>query len=125
MSDAPRSQVFYNSACPVCKAGVESQRADMQACGIDVEWIDVHAQPDAVEQVGASLEDVRERLYVKDEAGNIRVGADAFTELWQRTPKQRWLARIAQAPLLRPLSHWLYNVFARQLYRWNRRKGHW
>lgn len=125
MSDTPRPQVFYNSACPVCKAGVESQRADMQACGIDVEWIDVHAQPDAVDQVGASLEDVRERLYVRDEHGNVRIGADAFSELWRRTPGQRWLAGIAQAPLLRPLWHRLYNVFARQLYRWNRRKGHW
>lgn len=125
MSEASKPQVFYNSACPVCKAGVDSQRADMQACGIDVEWIDVHAQPDTVTQVGASLEEVRERLYVKDEQGNIRVGADAFAELWRRTPKQRWLARIAQAPLLRPLSRWLYDAFARRLYRWNRRKGHW
>ncbi len=125
MSEAPKPQVFYNSACPVCKAGIDSQRANMQACGIDAEWIDVHAAPQAVAQLGASLEDVRERLYVKDESGAVRIGADAFTELWSRTPGQRWLGRLLRLPVLRPLGHWLYNVFARQLYRWNRRKGHW
>ena len=125
MSEAPKPKVFYNSACPVCKAGIDSQRADMQACGIDAEWIDVHGNPQVVEQLGASLEDVRERLYVKDESGKVRIGAYAFTELWSRTPGQRWLARLWRLPLLRPLGHWLYNVFARQLYRWNRRKGHW
>lgn len=125
MNDKATPQVFYNSACPVCKAGIDAQRADMQACGIDAEWIDVHANPQAVEQLGASLEDVRERLYVRNEQGEVRIGADAFTELWSRTPGQRWLARVWRLPLLRSLGRGLYNAFARQLYRWNRRKGHW
>ena len=49
MNDKATPQVFYNSACPVCKAGIDAQRADMQACSIDAEWIDVHANPQAVE----------------------------------------------------------------------------
>lgn len=120
------SKVYYNSACPVCNAGIKDQRQRMEACGIkDVEWVDVHAHPEAVSEVGASLEQVRERLYVKDADGRLNVGADAFTKLWSQTPGQRWLARLLRLPILRQLTHLAYNGFARLLYQWNRAKRHW
>lgn len=126
MTDETKSTVYYNSACPVCRAGVEAQRGEMEACGLrNVEWVDVHNNPGAVAEVGASLEEVRERLYVKDERGEIKIGAEAFAELWTRTPKQRWLGKLIRLPLIRTLSRWAYNVFARYLYRWNRKKGRW
>ena len=123
--DAAKPKVFYNGACPVCRAGVESQRGEMEACGLNLDWVDVHANPEAVKEVGASMEEVRERLYVRDEHGNIKIGADAFADLWTRTPKQRLLGKILGLPLLRTVAHWAYNLFARFLYRWNIRKGHW
>ena len=120
------SKVYYNSACPVCNAGIKDQRQRMEACGIkDIEWVDVHENPEAVSEVGASLEQVRERLYVKDPDGRLNVGADAFTRLWSQTPGQRWLAKLFQLPVLRSFAQTAYNVFARLLYRWNRAKRHW
>ncbi|HKO87175.1 MAG TPA: DUF393 domain-containing protein [Burkholderiales bacterium] len=124
MSDG-KPKVYYNSACPVCRAGVASQRGEMEACGLDVDWVDVHNNPEAVKEVDASLEEVREKLYVRDESGTIKIGADAFADLWSRTPTQRMLGKIVRLPILRTLSRWAYNVFARVLYRWNLRKGHW
>lgn len=124
--DATSSKVYYNSACPVCKAGVTSQRERMESCGItDVEWIDVHRNPERAAEVGASLEEVRERLYVVDDAGRINVGSEAFAELWNKTPRQRWLGRVIRLPIIRRLAQRTYNAFARRLYRWNRNKGHW
>jgi hypothetical protein len=42
----------------------------MQADGsCPVEWIDVHQQPDACAELDTPLEQVRERLYLKDESG--------------------------------------------------------
>jgi predicted DCC family thiol-disulfide oxidoreductase YuxK len=120
------SKVYYNSACPVCNAGIKDQRQRMEACGIkDIEWVDVHAHPEAVSEVGVPLEQVRERLYVKDPDGQLNVGADAFTTLWSQTPGQRWLARLLRLPVLKQLTHLAYNVFARLLYQWNRAKRHW
>jgi predicted DCC family thiol-disulfide oxidoreductase YuxK len=120
------TKVYYNSACPVCNAGIKDQRQRMEACGVkDVEWIDVHTHPEAVEEVGAPLEQVRERLHVKAEDGRLDVGADAFTRLWWRTPGQRWLATLLRLPVIRQIMHLVYNAFARLLYRWNRAKGHW
>ncbi|HEU0306247.1 MAG TPA: DUF393 domain-containing protein [Lysobacter sp.] len=121
--EAPAAKVYYNSACPVCRSGIEAQQGRMEACRI--EWIDVHANPEAVAEVGADLEAVRERLYVRDAGGNLHVGADAFSRLWRDTPGQRWLGRLAGLPGLKRIAHAAYDWFARRLYRWNRRKGHW
>jgi predicted DCC family thiol-disulfide oxidoreductase YuxK len=120
------ARVYYNSACPVCRAGIEGQRERMAACGAtDVEWIDVHSQPERVVEVGAPLEAVRERLHVKEDDGSIGIGVDAFERLWSRTSGQRWLAALARVPGLRQLGQIGYNIFARVLYRRNRAKGRW
>lgn len=119
-------RVFYNGACPVCNAGIESQRRRMQATNsCPVEWIDVQQNPAAVEELGAELEQVRERLYLKDEQGQINVGVDAFSALFQRTQGQHWLGRLLRLPGLHGLARLSYNLFARALYRWNRHQRHW
>ena len=113
--------VYYNSACPVCDAGIRSQRKRMQGC--DVRWVDVHAEPGAVCRLDVGLESVRERLHVRRADGTVFIGDEAFAELLARTPRWRW-----SAPLVRRLHAVLapiYNAFARRLYAWNRRRGHW
>jgi predicted DCC family thiol-disulfide oxidoreductase YuxK len=120
------TKVYYNSACPVCDAGIKDQRRRMEACGVkDVEWIDVHAHPDAVSELDAPLEKVRERLHVKTSTGQINVGADAFLDLWAKTPGQQRLANLLRLPILKQFTRLTYNAFARSLYRWNRAKRHW
>lgn len=120
-----RVKVYYNSACPVCDAGIKGQRERMQTCPTQVEWIDIHTDADAVEEIGAEREFVRERLHVVDERGEVRIGAEAFEVLWQHTPGQRRWARIVGLPVVRMLARGLYNGFAAALYAWNRAKGRW
>ena len=80
-------KVYYNSGCPLCKAGIESQRCRMAAQGVDdVAWIDVHTDPAAVNDIGASLEFVRERLHVICDEGAPQIGIDAFSAI--TTPSQ-------------------------------------
>lgn len=113
--------VYYNSGCPVCDSGIRSQRKRMQGC--DVRWIDVHADPDAVDQLDTDLESVRQRLHVRRADGTVAIGDEAIAELLVRTPRWQW-----SAPLVRRLHAILsplYNAFARRLYAWNRRRGHW
>jgi predicted DCC family thiol-disulfide oxidoreductase YuxK len=120
------TKVYYNSACPVCDAGIKDQRRRMEACGVtDVEWIDVHTHPDAVLELDAPLEKVRERLHVKTSTGQIDVGADAFLDLWAQTPGQQRLANLLRLPILKQFTRIAYNIFARLLYRWNRAMRHW
>ena len=65
-------KVYYNGACPVCNAGIHGQMKRMEGCPIDVQWIDIHSQPDRLREIGAQQEFVRERLHVVDETGRLR-----------------------------------------------------
>lgn len=120
------TRVYYNSACPVCKAGVERQQCTLGAEGVaDVEWLDVHQRPELAAELGIELEALRERLHVQPADGEIRVGSDAFASLFALSRRQRWLGRVMNVPGVRWLVQRLYNLFAHALYRWNRAKGHW
>lgn len=119
----PRAIVYYNSACPVCDAGVCAMRERLPADS--VEWVDIHARPEVLKPLGLQLEDVRERLHLVDASGAQRVGADAIAGVLALSPRWRWLAGPMQWSGLRAISTWFYDTFARQLYRWNRSRGHW
>ena len=118
-------KVYYNSLCPVCQAGVESQRRRMATVGAPAEFCDINEHPEALAEIGASMEAVRERLHVREADGSLATGADAFIALARVTRGQGWLARLASMPLLKPLSHLAYDTFAAWLYRRNRRLGRW
>jgi predicted DCC family thiol-disulfide oxidoreductase YuxK len=108
---ASRLTVWYNTRCPVCDAGINRQRNNLE--------------PDALAQYGASLEDIRRRLHATDESGRLIVGADVAIAIWRLTPGERWLAVLFGNPLARPITRFVYDRFADQLYAWNRRKGRW
>ena len=113
--------VYYNSACPVCDAGICKQRERM--AGGKVDWIDVHTRPEIAKHLGIELEAIRERLHVRDIHGVMQVGDLALAELAALTRGQHFLAWIARR--LHFLTGPIYNFVARYLYRWNRRRGHW
>lgn len=120
-----KPKVYYNSACPVCHAGIRYQQRKLGERVDEIEWIDVHECNEAAAEAGATLELVRERLHAVDAEGRAHVGVDAFAEIWAHTPGQTLLSRIVRWPVLRWPAQWLYNGFAKALYRWNRRRGRW
>jgi predicted DCC family thiol-disulfide oxidoreductase YuxK len=118
-------EVYYNSACPVCNAGMKGQMRRMDGCPVEIRWIDIHSHPEALKKIGAPQEFVREKLHVRDEKGEVRIGADAFRALWARTPGQGRLAKFTGLPLVHLLTNRIYNVFAALLYAWNRACRRW
>lgn len=116
-----RTTVYYNSACPVCNAGICHQREQMQ--GTDTRFIDVHAHPEVARELDIDLEALREKLHVRDAHGDMQIGDQAFLALWSLTRGQRWMAFLAQG--IPWFTGPLYNLVARCLYRWNRKRGHW
>jgi len=93
--------------------------------GCAVNWKDVHTDTEARGAIDAPLEFVRERLHAVDQQGKVLVGVDAAILIWRNSPGENWKARLASLPLVYPLLRTAYNMFARLLYRWNLRKGHW
>jgi predicted DCC family thiol-disulfide oxidoreductase YuxK len=119
-------EVFYNSACPVCDAGVRNQRVAMERRGsADLSWIDMTCAPEALNADGLTLDHVRRHIYARDASGKLHRGADAFALLWRATPSRRWLGRLISLPIVRPMARVLYDWFADRLYAWNRRHGRW
>lgn len=116
-------KVYYNSACPVCNAGISSQKEKMMGCNI--QWTDVHTEADVYREISSDLEFVRERLHAVDERGEIKVGIEAFEVIWRNSPGERWKAGIISLPVIKQICSVLYNLFARLLYKWNRWKHHW
>lgn len=119
--------VWYNTKCPICNGGIEWQNNRLiEAVRADIiEFRDINLEPNALSQYKAYVEDVRRRLHGTNENGQIFIGADCAIEIWLRTPGDLWLGRLLGAPIIRPLTRFVYDRFADCLYKWNRHKKHW
>ena len=127
MSDKPPVEVFYNSACPVCRAGMDEQRDALAKAGAGetAAFTDMTLMPDALAEDDLTLDDVRWHFYVRDADGTLHRGAAAAAVLWRLTPRRRWLGWLISRPILSVIARLGYEWFADRLYAWNRRKGRW
>lgn len=112
-------EVYYNGACPVCKAGVDYQTKRMLDC--NVIWNDIHRDPTKSNGLNSNIEFIRERLHLLDNQGQLKIGIDAFITLWAASPKEHWKATLFSLPLAHGIARMGYNAFAKILYNINRR----
>lgn len=116
------TQVFYNSACPVCDWGIENQR---KITHIPVLWHDLHSDNSLCNALNVEIRTARKYLHVLTADGQLHVGIDAFIVLWRAVPSQAWLARLfSYWPVHRP-AKLAYSLFANALYGWNRLLRRW
>ena len=52
------------------------------------------------------------RLHVKDDKGNMHIGADAFLVIWRHLKRWKYLAFVGGLPIIRQIAHLGYNLFA-------------
>jgi predicted DCC family thiol-disulfide oxidoreductase YuxK len=126
---AAKPKLYYNSACPVCRTGIEQQRAKMDDAlpegSATIQWCDIAATPDAAQEIDKSVDQVRHSLHMVDDQGRLLVGADVAIAVWAMTPGRRWLGWLVGLPVLRQMARWGYNRFADRLFAWNKRHGRW
>jgi predicted DCC family thiol-disulfide oxidoreductase YuxK len=115
-------KVLFNSACPICYKGVCYQKSRVSA---PVEWCDVHQDSSILAKYKLDIELVRERLHVINDEGQLKVGIDAFIELWRVSPKDRLKARICALPIIHMLCSISYKAVALLLYRYNIFNNRW
>jgi len=116
-------KVYYNSACPVCKAGIDYQRS--KTIGSAIDWQDINENASLCDEISAELKTVRKYLHLRDHFGERKTGIDAFILLWRASPKQRWLAGLIGLPIIKQIAALVYFLFANALYAWNRALKHW
>jgi predicted DCC family thiol-disulfide oxidoreductase YuxK len=123
----PELTVWYNTICPVCRAGIDRQRNRLVAAveAGTIAFRDINLEPEALAAHGASIDEVRRRLHAVDGEGRLIVGADVALAVWRVTPGEAWLARILGNRGTRPITRAVYDRFADLLYAWNRHKGRW
>jgi|ERR1700722_2766081 len=123
----PKLTVWYNTKCPVCNAGIDWQRNRLVRAARSgaIEFRDINAEPDALKQYGATLNEVRRRLHGVDASGRCYAGIACAIEIWRRTPGDGWLASAIDVPVVREIAGFGYDRFADLLYAWNRLSGRW
>lgn len=101
----PGLTVYYDGACPLCRAEIDHYRRCEGADGLA--FVDVATEPPGE---GLSRERALARFHVREPDGELVSGAAAFARLWRRLPRWRWLGRLVEAPLLLPLAEAAYRV---------------
>ena len=94
-SEVPKSTVFFDGSCPLCRAEIGYYRRKDQAgalCFVDV------SETGAATPEGITQQRALERFHVRARDGRVLSGAAAFVEVWTRLPKWRWAARAASLP---------------------------
>ena len=115
-----RLTVYYNGACPICGAEVRHYQELAAKTDAPLDWVDISAEPRALEPWGIDGEGAKRRLYAAAPDGTLTAGVEAFAGLWERLPRYRRLARLARTPGVRPLAEALYErVLAPGLVRYN------
>lgn len=115
--------VYYNSACPVCNAGIQYQQS--RVVGGKASWNDIHDNPELVKDLDKNIEQARETLHVINGDRQVKSGIDAFIAIWQVSSSDVWKAKLLSIPIIHGFASIGYRVFARLLYRWNRTVGNW
>lgn len=93
--EVPKSTVYYDGSCPLCRAEIGYYRRKDQAGGLG--FVDV-SETGAATPAGMTRQQAMGRFHVRAGDGRLVSGAAAFVEVWSRLPRWRWVARAAALP---------------------------
>lgn len=115
MPETPRTEVYYDGACPVCSREIATYRRARGAEALN--FVDV-SQPDAALAPGLTRAAALARMHVRQADGRMASGAAAFAALWRALPGWAWLGRIAALPVIAPTLELGYRGFLRLRRAW-------
>ncbi|KIN71409.1 thiol-disulfide oxidoreductase DCC family protein [Sulfitobacter guttiformis] len=111
-----KTEVLYNGDCPICSREVNQYARISAKQALPISYDDL-ADADRLADWGITQQDAAKRLHVR-KSGVITSGIPAFILLWREIPQMRWLARLANLPVIHGAACALYDyVLAPLLYR--------
>ncbi len=102
--------VFYDGKCGLCSKEIAHYKR-VAPQGIFI-WQDITIDASALEALGISYADGLKLLHAIDGKGTIHIGVDAFLLIWQQLPRWRIMGMLVKMPLIKPLVHKIYDLFA-------------
>ena len=104
----PALTVYYDGACPLCRAEIGHYRAQEGAGAIC--FLDASTHTSDL-PIGLTREQALARFHVRLSDGRIASGAQGFVEIWKTLPRWHWAARLAGLPGVPPLLEVVYRLF--------------
>ncbi len=112
------TEFLYNGRCPICSAEIAQYRRQAEITGAPLRFIDLHRAD--TRDWGLTGDQATRRFHARHQ-GRVLSGFAAFLILWRALPRMRWLARLLDRPLVRPLAEFGYDrIAAPALYRLHR-----
>ena len=110
MSARPELTVYYDGACPLCRAEIDHYRRCRGAEAVAFVDFSARGAPTAL---GPDLtcEAALARFHVREVNGRLLSGAEAFARLWRALPGWRWLGRLVATPVVLSLAEAAYRAF--------------
>lgn len=116
--------VYYNGACPVCRAEMTHYKEKTKDRADEFVWCDASVDPEGAAKAGLDWETSLRRLHVQQGSAPLYVGFDAMLAVWRRLPGYIWLARFFSVAGIYPVSAWIYeHIVSALLYRWSKARG--
>ena len=111
-------KVYFDGVCGHCSKEIAYYRTiDPDSV---FQWIDVAADPNAMNDYKITQATALLYLHAIDEGGHIYVGSDAFALIWKNLPKWHLLGQIISLPIIRALTQVIYTIFAKYRFKNNK-----
>ncbi len=104
-----KTKIFYDGMCHVCSREIEHYRRRRGAESL--RFVDITADGFNPLHEGLDPSVIHRVMHVKLEDGSVKTGVDAFIEIWKRLPGYHWLAKAAQAKILKKVLEFGYWAF--------------
>lgn len=104
-------KVFYDGLCPLCSREIDYYKKKDQSALI--KWCDITEPGFDAQAENLDPTEVHRIFHVKNTAGEIITGVEAFVEIWRTLPELKNWARASQIPGVKPAMKLGYFVFAK------------
>jgi predicted DCC family thiol-disulfide oxidoreductase YuxK len=105
--DNKKIEVFYDGKCPMCTAIMSKVDASTQREHFTLRDITKDPLPPDF-----TTEEVEKEIHVVAADGKVYKNADAILKILEQYPRFRWLAKLGQFPLIKPLLPLGYRIVA-------------
>ena len=111
-------KVYFDGVCSHCSKEIAHYKTI--APDSVFQWIDVAADPNAMNDYKITQASALLYLHAIDDRDIIYVGSDAFALIWKNLPKWRLLGQMISLPIIRNITKIIYTSFARYRFKNNK-----
>ena len=101
--------IFYDGSCKVCSTEIGLYRKISRPGSL--EFVDASDLYFTGDDRGIDRDSALNLLQARSSNGKLYSGVEAFTQIWSRTPRLAWLAKIANTRLFRRVLTFGYRLF--------------